>query len=51
MRYTHSSIDPALSAKANIIELVASPNTRLENEVIMYLKSGISKILNANEVF
>ena len=35
----------------NIIELIASPGARLENEVSMYLSSEISKITNANEVF
>ena len=31
--------------------MIASPDARLENEVSMYLKSEISKINNANEVF
>ena len=44
-------IDSELSVRENIIELIASPNARLENEVSMYLKSEISKINNANEVF
>lgn len=44
-------IDPALTVKENIMELIASPGARLENEVSMYLKSEISKIINANEVF
>ena len=39
------------SVKENIIELIASPGARLENEVLMYLKSEIAKIVNANEVF
>lgn len=44
-------IDPKFSVRENIIELVASPGARLENEVAMYLGSEISKISNANEVF
>ena len=44
-------IDPALTVRENIMELIASPGARLENEVSMYLKSEISKIINANEVF
>ena len=31
------------SVKENIIELIASPGARLENEVLMYLKSEIAK--------
>lgn len=34
-----------------MIDLIASPGARLENEVSMYLNSEISKITNANEVF
>lgn len=37
--------------RENIIELIASPGARLENEVAMYLNAEISKIVNANEVF
>ena len=44
-------IDASKSVKENIIELIASPGARLENEVSMYLNSEISKITNANEVF
>ncbi len=39
------------SVKENIIDLIASDGARLENEVLMYLKSEISKIVNVNEVF
>lgn len=49
--YFNQLIDSELSVRENIIELIASPNARLENEVSMYLKSEISKINNANEVF
>lgn len=48
--YFNRLIDPALTVRENITELVASPGARLENEVSMYLKSEISKIINANEV-
>ncbi|MDE7311900.1 MAG: ATP-binding protein [Eubacterium sp.] len=49
--YYNRLIDAALSVRENIIELIASPGARLENEVSMYLNSEISKITNANEVF
>lgn len=44
-------INPKLSVRENIIELISEPGARLENEVSMYLNSEISKIVNANEVF
>lgn len=44
-------IDKNLSVRENVIELISEPGARLENEVSMYLKSEISKIVNANEVF
>lgn len=49
--YYNRLIDSNKSVKENIIELIASPGARLENEVSMYLNSEISKITNANEVF
>lgn len=49
--YYNRLIDNDLSVRENIIELLASPNARLENEVSMYLKSEISRMNNANEVF
>ncbi len=49
--YYNRLIDPSLSVKENIRELISAPGARLENEVSMYLKSEISKIANANEVF
>lgn len=49
--YYNRMIDSSLSVRENMIELIASPDARLENEVGMYLKSEISKINNANEVF
>lgn len=49
--YYNRLIDANKSVKENIIDLIASPGARLENEVSMYLSSEISKITNANEVF
>lgn len=49
--YYNRLIDSNKSVKENIIEIIASPGARLEMEVSMYLKSEISKIVNANEVF
>lgn len=49
--YYNRLIDSDKSVKENIIELIATPGARLENEVSMYLNSEISKITNANEVF
>ena len=49
--YFNRLIEPGLTVRENITELIASPGARLENEVAMYLKSEISKIINANEVF
>ena len=49
--YYNRLIDASLSVKENIQELISAPGARLENEVSMYLKSEISKIANANEVF
>lgn len=49
--YFNRLIDDQKSVKDNIIDLIASPGARLENEVSMYLNAEISKIVNANEVF
>ncbi|MBQ9396057.1 MAG: ATP-binding protein [Proteobacteria bacterium] len=49
--YYNRLIDSELSVRENIIALIASSDARLENEVSMYLRSEISKISNANEVF
>jgi len=49
--YFNRLIDDKKSVKENIIDLIASPGARLENEVPMYLNAEISKIVNANEVF
>ena len=44
-------VDSRKSVKENIISLIASPASRLETEVTMYLKSEIQKMNNAYEVF
>jgi len=49
--YYNSLIDDRSSVRENIIELIASPDARLLNEIPMYLKSEMSKMTNANEVF
>ena len=49
--YYNRLIDGNRTVRENVIELIASPGARLENEVSMYLSSEISKITNANEVF
>ena len=49
--YFNKCIDSSLTVRENIVDLIASPGARFENEVSMYLKSEISKITNANEVF
>ena len=49
--YYNRLIDSRKSVRDNIIDLIASPGARLENEVSMYPNSEISKITNANEVF
>lgn len=49
--YYNRQIDQTMTVRENIQELISAPGARLENEVSMYLKSEISKIANANEVF
>lgn len=49
--YYNRLIDFKKSIRENVIDLIASPGARLENEISMYLNSEISKITNANEVF
>lgn len=49
--YYNRLIDDKKTVKENIIDLIASPGARLENEVSMYLNAEISKMVNANEVF
>ena len=49
--YYNRLVDDTKSVRDNLIDLIASPGARLENEVSMYLNAEISKIMNANEVF
>lgn len=49
--YFNQLINTKKSVRENIIDLIASPGARLENEVSMYLNAEISKLVNANEVF
>lgn len=49
--YYNQLIDESLSVKENVIDLIASPGARLENEVSLYLHSEMAKFTNANEVF
>lgn len=49
--YYNRLIDSSKSVRENIIDLIASSDSRFENEVQMYLKSEISKMHNAYEVF
>lgn len=49
--YYNRLIESNQSVRENIIELIASPGARLENEVSMNLKSELAKVTNANEVF
>ena len=47
----NSLIRSDLSVKENIINLIASPDARLSDEIDSFLKTGLSKIANANSVF
>ena len=49
--YYNRLVDDKKSVKENIINLIASPGARLENEIPLYFSSEISKLTNANEVF
>lgn len=49
--YFNRFVDDQKTVKENIIELIASPGARFENEVPMYLRGELSKIVNANETF
>lgn len=49
--YYNQLIDPTLTVRENIIELLTAPGARLESEVPAYVAGEISKITNANEVF
>lgn len=49
--YYNRLIDSNLSVRENIMELIVEDGARLENEVTMNLKSELTKLINANEVF
>lgn len=49
--YYNKYIDKNESVRENIIRLVSSQGAMLENEVVTYLRSEISKMNNANEIF
>ena len=49
--YYNKLIDTKRSVRENIIDLIASDGARLENEISIFLKSQLSKLNNANEVF
>lgn len=49
--YYNCLIDPDLSVRENLVELLLAPDARLEDEVSSYLLTEISKIVNANEAF
>lgn len=49
--YYNRLIDPELSVRENLIELLLMPDARLESEVSSFLLPEISKIVNANEAF
>ncbi len=49
--YYNKLVDQGRSVRENIIELIAGVDSRLENEVSMYIASEVSKMTNANEVF
>lgn len=49
--YYNRLIDPTLSVSENLMTLLTAPGARLENEILFYLKSELSKLSNANEVF
>ena len=47
----NSLIRSDLSVKENIVNLIASPDARLSDEIDSFLKTELSKIANANSVF
>lgn len=51
MPYYNRLIDSKKSVRENIVDLIASPGARLENEVSMNLRAELAKLTNANEVF
>lgn len=49
--YYNKLVDDKISVKENIINIIASNDSRLESEIQVYLKSEIQKMNNANEIF
>ena len=49
--YYNSLVDSTKSVKENIIHLITAPNSRMENEINLYLRNEISKVENTNAVF
>ena len=49
--YYNSLIDPGKTVRENMIDLLASPGARLEDEVMVYLHSEFSNMTNVNAVF
>ncbi len=49
--YYNKFVDPSMSVRENIMNLLVESGSRLENEEPLYLSSEISKITNANELF
>lgn len=49
--YYNQFIDESFTVRENIMELIAAPGARFENEVDMHLRSEIAKLENANETF
>ena len=48
--YYNRLIDKRMTFKENIINLIASKNSRLESEISIYLKNELNKLENANAV-
>ena len=49
--YYNRLVDQRATVRENVIELVTSPNARLQDEVDLHLRSELGKLANANAVF
>lgn len=49
--YYNEQIDDQKSFRDNLLDLIVEPGSVLEDEVLNYIRSEISKITNANEAF
>lgn len=49
--YYNRMIDGTRTVRENVMELIAAPGARFENEVPLFLRSEMAKLNNANEVF